>query len=302
MNWEFERLYGPCEIPLTEGPVWDGGKLLFTHIRAGLILKYEPGTGSVDIWRSGTNQINGLAYDTNGALFGCCSGGRSIVKLAADGSAQTDVITSLDGRRLNTPNDLAIARDGTIWFSDPWNPAGNLPDGEVEELGHMSVLSARPHEDGIYQVRRATFDTTKPNGVLLSADERTLYVAESHFERGRVRELRAYPILASGALGDYETLFTWGEDDRGVHRGIDGMCLDEDGNILACAGWAQAGSGPMIYVFSPEGRVLETHRVPAQMPTNLCFGGEDMCTLFVTSMQGHLFKVRTNRRGRLPHA
>jgi gluconolactonase len=154
-----------------------------------------------------------------------------------------------------------------------------------------------PQKDGSYTVTRATFDNTKPNGILVSRDQDTLYVAESSFERGINRELRAYPIMDDGSLGKYRTLFTWGEDHRGVHRGIDGMCLDAEGNIVATAGWEVAGAGPMIYVFSPTGRVLETHPVPANRPTNCCFGGPDLSTLFVTSTEGHFFKAQTNRTG-----
>jgi gluconolactonase len=124
-----------------------------------------------------------------------------------------------------------------------------------------------------------------------------LYVAESSFTRGIARELRAYPIREHGSLGTFTTLFTWGEDARDVHRGIDGMCLDRDGNIVATAGWEASGSGPMIYVFSPNGRVLETHPLPADRPTNCCFGGPDLTTLFVTTGGGHFFKAQTNRVG-----
>ena len=75
------------------------------------------------------------------------------------------------------------------------------------------------------------------------------------------------------------------------------MCLDIDGNIVATAGWEVAGAGPMIYVFTPTGRVLETHPVACNRPTNCCFGGPDMSTLFVTSTDGHFFKAKTDRTG-----
>ena len=88
------------------------------------------------------------------------------------------------------------------------------------------------------------------------------------------------------------------KDARGVQRGVDGMCLDTNGNIIACAGWEEAGPGPMIYVFAPSGRVLETHPVPVDRPTNCTFGDADLGTLYVTSGGGHLFRVRdTGRRG-----
>lgn len=296
MSWVFEPLHGPSDVPLTEGPVWDGRHLYFTHIRADRIFRFDPETGSVVVWREGTNRTNGLAFDSQGALFGCCSGGRSIVRFDADGSMQV-VADRLDGKRLNTPNDLAIDRNGRIWFSDPFNPDGNLPPGAQEELGHRSILRADPQPDGSYRVLRMTEDTIKPNGLLLSPDESVLYVAESGFTAGIVRELRAYPIRADGSLGPFTTLHTWGEDHRGVHRGIDGMCVDVEGNIIACTGWDVSGPGPLLQVFSPQGRTLETHPIPTHMPTNCCFGGRDMSDLYVTSMRGELFRARTTRRG-----
>jgi gluconolactonase len=85
--------------------------------------------------------------------------------------------------------------------------------------------------------------------------------------------------------------------DFGANRGIDGMVLDEEGNIVATAGWETGGPGPSIYVFSPAGEVLERHPVPANRPTNCTFAGPDLTTLYVTTTEGHLFRARTARRG-----
>jgi len=184
-------------------------------------------------------------------------------------------------RRVRLAANLAIDRKGRIWFTNPVNE-GNWDKTEVKELDNQSVLRADPQKDGSYKVTRVTFDTTQPNGILVSQDQGTLYVAESSYTRGVARELRAYPIREDGSLGAFKTLHTWGEDARDVHRGIDGMCLDRDGNIVATNGWELSGPGPMITVFAPSGRVLETHPVPANRPTNCCFGGPDLRTLFVT--------------------
>ena len=295
MRWKFELLLKPSAVPLTEGPVWDGEYLYFTHIRASRIMRYDPRSGAITEWRSGTNRTNGLAFDAQGRLFGCCSGGRSIVRFDPDGR-NVVIADRLDGKKLSTPNDLAIDRKGRIWFTNPVNE-GNWDKTEIEELDHRSVLRADPQKDGKYTVTRVTFDTTQPNGILVSRDQTTLYVAESGSKRGIARELRAYPVQEDGSLGTFRTLFTWGEDAKGVHRGIDGMCLDSEGNIVATAGYEDAGSGPMIYVFSPTGRVLETHPLPSVRPTNCCFGGPDLTTLFLTTGEGHFFKAQTDRVG-----
>lgn len=295
MSWKFELLKKPNGLPITEGPVWDGEHVYFTHIHANTIFRYDPKTSVISPWRTGLDRVNGLAFDSLGRLFGCCQGGRSVQRFDPDGKNVTTA-DRVDGRRLNTPNDLAIDRKGRIWFTNPWNE-GNVDASEIEELDNRSVLRMDPQKDGSYTVTRVTFDTTQPNGILVSADQGTLYVAESGFTRGIARELRAYPIQEDGSLGPFRTLFTWGEDHRGVHRGIDGMCLDIDGNIVATAGWEIAGAGPMIYVFSPTGRVLETHPVACNRPTNCSFGGADMRTLFVTSTDGHFFRAETGRTG-----
>jgi gluconolactonase len=295
MSWKFELLLKPEGELITEGPVWTGEEILFTHIRKSRILRYDPKTQAITEWRSGTNRTNGLCFDDRGRLFGCCSGGRSILRFDPDGK-NTVVADRLDGKKLSTPNDLAVDRKGRIWFTNPVND-GNWDKTEVEELDHRSVLRADPQKDGSYSVTRVTFDTTQPNGILVSRDQRTLYVAESSFTRGIPRELRAYPIREDGSLGMYDTLYTWGEDARDVHRGIDGMTLDAEGNIVCTNGWENSGPGPMISVISPKGRVLETHPVPAARPTNICFGGPDLTTVFVTTTQGHFFKAQTNRVG-----
>ncbi len=293
--WKFELIMKPPAKPLTEGPVWDGEHIYFTHIQASRIMRYDLQSGDITVAREGTDRTNGLCYDAKGTLFGCCSGGRSIVRFDADGKNSV-IADRLDGKRLNTPNDLAVDRKGRIWFTNPVN-SGNWDKDSKMEVEDMSVLRCDPQPDGTYTTTRATFDTTQPNGILISQDQKTLYVAESGYKKGIARELRAYPIKDDGSLGTYTTLFTWGEDYRDIHRGIDGMCLDIEGNIVATNGWELAGPGPMITVFSPSGRVLETHPVPAIRPTNCCFGGPDMTTLFVTTTQGHFFKAQTDRVG-----
>jgi gluconolactonase len=139
-----------------------------------------------------------------------------------------------------------------------------------------------------------TFDTTRTNGLLVAPDQHTLYVAQSEYGEHKMRELRAYPINDDGSLGAYCVLHTFYP-----HRGIDGMCLDTEGNIVATAGWDESGPGPMIYVFSPTGRVLETHPVPVDRPTNCTFGDSDLRTLYVTTASGYLLRARTPRQGHL---
>jgi gluconolactonase len=156
------------------------------------------------------------------------------------------------------------------------------------------VYRLDPSDGGSWSIARVTFDTTRPNGLLFSSDHRTLYVAQSGRLPEEKRELRAYPVKADGSLDTYLVLH-----DFGAHRGIDGMCLDVEGKIVATAGYRESGPGPMIYVFSPSGEVLETHPLNVDRPTNCTFGDDDLTTLYVTTGDGHLLRAFTDRQGRL---
>ena len=295
MSWRFQLIGKPFGT-VTEGPVWDGENLLFTHILTSRIMRYDVKTDEITVWREGTNRTNGLAHDAEGRLFGACSGGRAILRFDPDGN-NVVVADQAEGKKINTPNDLAVDRQGRIWFTNPWN-AGNTDATEIQELDHRAVLCATPQANGIYSVARVENDSTMPNGILVSIDGKTLYVAESNSDDASIdRELRAYPIRNDGSLGPYDTIHAFGTNKREAQRGIDGMCLDREGNIVATAGWPQSGPGPLIYVFNPLGRVVETHPVPCMRPTNCCFGGPDRSTLFVTSAEGHFFKAETDMEG-----
>ena len=121
MAGKVELLTKPeTELVITEGPVWDGEQILFTQIRKNRIMRYDLKTNEISVWREGTNRTNGLAFDENGRLFGCCSGGRAIVRFDPDGK-NVVIADRIDGKKLNTPNDLAIDRKGRIWFTNPIN-------------------------------------------------------------------------------------------------------------------------------------------------------------------------------------
>ena len=298
MSWTFELISGPLG-GVTEGPAWDGSGLLFTHIPGSRILRFDPGANQVSVYREGANCANGLMFDPQGRLYGCEGGAaldsRRVVRYEVDGV--TVIADSFAGKRLNIPNDLAIDLKGRVWFTDPFyeGAAGSWSeDRGNKELDHDSVYRVDPQPDGTWTTTRVTFDTTRPNGLLFSLDYSTLYVAQSGRREDEKRQLRAYPVQPDGSLGDAQVLHDFGDN-----RGIDGMVLDTEGNIVATAGWERGGPGPSIYVFAPDGEVIERHPVAANRPTNCTFGGPDLTTLYVTSTDGHLFRTETNRKGRL---
>lgn len=298
MTWDFQRVAGPYGTP-TDGPVWDGEALLFTQITFPFnaannrILRCDPATGDITDFRRWTNRTTGLAFSRSGVLYGAQSGGRRLVRFNADGST-SPLAHKLGGIYHNQPKDLAVDSQDRIWFCDPH---GDLRDAMYpqihDKLDHASVLRLEaPGLDA--SITRITFDTDAPMALLLSPSEDTLYVAETSEEPDGPRELRAYPILDDGTVGQYRLLHTFGKDGRGgrqgVHRGIYGMCLDGEGKVVAVGGGHEAGPGPMVYVVTPEGRILGTHRIPEE-PTNCAFGGPDLADLYVTTKEGSLFRA-----------
>lgn len=291
MAWEWEVLAGP-DGAITEGPAWDGSGLFYTSIGNSEIRRYDAVAGVSAVVYRDTEASNGLLLGPDGCLYACSQGRRAIVRYGTDGT-KTVLADRFEGRRLNSPNDLALDSRGGIWFTDP--RYGDYHDDR--ELDHCSVYRLAPPSGGAseWAIRRATFDTTRPNGLLLAPDERTLYVAQSDYDQGAVRQLWAYPIHDDDLLGERRVLH-----DFGPARGIDGMCWDTEGKIVATCGWELSGPGPRIAVFAPDGTVLEEHPVPAGRPTNCTYGGADLADLYVTTISGHLYRVRnTGRRGAL---
>ena len=300
MAWEFE-LVDPPYGNVSEGPVWTGSVLLFTHIQESRILQYDPRARSCTVFREDTNCANGLTLDAQGRLHACEGGAtidaRRVVRYEDGGRGGVTVLADgFEGKRFNIPNDVVVDPQGRVWFTDPYYEGAAGPwsfDRANKELEHDSVYRLDPQPDGAYRIHRVTFDTTRPNGLLFSLDYKILYVAQSGRGPAEKRQLRAYPVKSDGSLGAATVLHDFGEN-----RGIDGMRLDVEGNIVATAGWELGGPGPSIYVLSPSGEVLERHPLAAKRPTNCCFAEAGLSTLYVTTTEGHLFRARTERRGR----
>lgn len=300
MSWEFERIGDHFKSPLG-GLVWTGKALLFSVPDESRILVYDLASDAVSEFRRYTNRTNGLACAPDGSLYGAQQGGRRIVHFAPDGS--TAVMPHLlDGGYHNQPNNLFVDARGSIWFTDPHSAVRSAGPQIFPSLEHASVLRL-DHEAHrrLWDLRRVTYDTRAPRALAVSHDERTLYVAETDNAPGATRELRAYTLAGREVVGAPAVMHTFGEDYRGPHRGIEGLCLDAQGNVVACAGWERSGPGPMVYVFAPDGEILGSHRVPADMPVGCAFGGADLATLYITTAAGVLLRVRkSGLRGREP--
>lgn len=281
MSWTFERVFGPREA--TEGPLWTDSVVRFTEIRENQVLEYDPETGATRVYIEETAGAVGLHEGRDGTLYACEAETHRIAALSPDEPTAV-VVDEFEGTPLNGPNDLEIDSDGSIWFTDP-------DDVDRGELGHTSVYRVEPTDSG-WNLVHLTDEMDRPNGILLSPDESRLYVAECTYEPDRDCDLRAYEVLADGSLGEYEVLHDFGD-----HRGIDGMTLTDEGNIVACAGWEESGPGPSVYVFSPSGAVLARHPFPETRPTNCTFGGPDRSVLYVADLTGSLHRAETDLTG-----
>ena len=292
-TWKFERVAGPFK-GATGGLAWDGAGLYFSAVGEERVLRFDPKTKSVSEHRRWTYRVNGLAIGPKGELYGGQEGGRRVVQFLPEGITIPTAL-QLDGRYHNFPCDLAVDAKSRVWFSDPYNPVPAAGPQMYPLLDHQSVL--RMTCDKGWSLQRMTYDTVGPRAVALSPDEQTLYVSDGDTNATR-RELLAYPILPDGTLGQRAVLHTFGADYRGAHRGVEGMCIDSEGNVLACAGWNKSGAGPLVYVFSPKGAVLETHELPCSLPMRLAFGDAGLDSLYVTTGEGELLRATgVGRRG-----
>ena len=277
MPWTFEEA-APMIGSITEGNCWTGAHMLYSNVALNRIMRLDVKSGLVDVFAENTQGTNGLNFDADGNLYGCAGTGRKVVKFDNEGNFET-VVNSVDGLRLNSPNDLAITPSGAIYFSD------RVGDSNPEVgIAYSAIISAERDDDGNWVCTRRTFDTSQPNGLVFSSDYKTLYVAQSDFRASESRDLRAYPVNDDGSLGECKILH-----DFGPHRGIDGMTLASDGSIVACTGWEVSGPGGNVTHFDPDGMIIEQHPVVAQRPTNCTFADGD---LYVSSIEGHALVSR----------
>jgi gluconolactonase len=280
-----------------EGPLWvpeDGGFLLFSDVPQNIIYRYADGratpwlepsgyTGTEP--RGGEPGSNGLALDPEGRLVLCQHGDRRIARLDAPWSAPEPHFTTLadrhEGHRFHSPNDLTFDASGNLYFTDPPYGLEGGPEGPGRELDFQGVYRLSPSGE----VTLLTAELSRPNGIALSPDGATLYVANSDPERA---VWRAYDLSPEGTLTNGRTFFDatpWVGDER---PGLpDGLEVDPDGNLFA------TGPGGVL-LFTPEGEHLGTLRLP--QPAANCAFGDDGQSLYITA-DSHLLRIRLTPRG-----
>lgn len=263
-----------------EGPVWfgDANCLLFSDIPNNRILRWTPGVG-ITTFRQPSNYANGHTRDREGRLVSCEHGLRRVTRTELDGSI-TVIADGYQGKRLNSPNDVVVASDGAIWFTDPhYGIASDYEGFKAEQELPCNVYRVDPTG----AIEAVITDFNCPNGLAFSPDERRLYVADTgRIFQGDPQHIRVFDVGPDWKLSG-------GEVFHRIEPGAaDGFRLDTEGNI-----WSSAADG--VHCVAPDGRLLGKVLVP-ELVSNVCFGGRAKQQLFITATTS-LYAVVLNRNG-----
>ena len=270
-----------------EGPAWfaAGRYLIWSDIPNNRMMRFDEANGNVGEFRKVSNNSNGNTVDRQGRLVTCEHGARRVTRTEFDGSI-TVLADRYDGKRLNSPNDVVVKSDGSIWFTDP--PYGILFDYE----GHLSAME----QDGSHVYRidgttgaltRVATDFEKPNGLAFSSDEKYLYIADTgvtHKLNGP-KHIRRFDVSADSTKLGKNHIFA--DCTAGL---FDGFRIDSDGRI-----WTSAGDG--VHCFDPDGTLIGKILIP-ELVSNVCFGGPKLNRLFIcgtTSLYSCYLAINGNK-------
>jgi gluconolactonase len=256
-----ERIFDGCRW--AEGPVYvpAGRFLVFSDIPNDRVLRWDECSGAIGVFRAPSHHTNGATLDRQGRLVSCEHSGRRVTRTEHDGSL-TVVAARYDGKRLNSPNDVVVKSDDSIWFTDPSYGIDSDYEGEraPSEIGACHVYRVDP-ADGA--VRIVADDFVRPNGLAFSADEKRLFIADT-----RVNHIRSFDVADDGTLSDSREFATCSNGR------FDGFRFDEAGRL-----WAAAGDG--VHCLAADGTLLGKIRVPEPAVSNVVFGGPKRNRLFI---------------------
>ena len=272
-----------------EGPVWfsELNELRFSDIPNNRMMRWSPVTG-LSVFRQPSQRTNGHTRDRDGNMISCEHGGRCVSRTYLDGRYEM-IVSHWNGKRLNSPNDVVVKSDGTIWFTDP--PYGIISNHEGikadSEIGNNNVYRFDP-ATGELSVVADDFD--RPNGLAFSPDESELYIADSGyarghgfgFEEGRPRHVRGLKVVDGKTLKDSRIVAVINE------KVPDGLRVDTEGLL-----WISAGDG--IHCYAKDGERLGRILVPETV-ANLTFGGFGKSRMFITATSS-LYAIETARVG-----
>jgi gluconolactonase len=290
-------------VAFTEGPAQGpDGRIYFTDVTNNHILRFDPRTKKDEVFRADSNRTNGLLFDGEGRLIACegSDAERSNPRLTRTDmkTGRVDILAAgFEGKQFNGPNDVTIDSQGRLYFTDP------VPDAVSQKPARPKNATAIPavyrvDADGKIARILASPDTEWPNGIVISPDDKTLYLIEAHKIEGGTRAIRAYDLSPEGTLSNMRVHYNFYPG-----RSADGMAIDTQGNLYAAAGLhRRRGTSETldtkcgVYVISPKGKLLRFIPIPEDTITNTAFGGPDMKMLYVTAGKT-LFQMPTEIAG-----
>ena len=264
------------ETVFTEGPAVDrDGNVLFTNVPVSKILKWDPRTKQLSVFRENSNETNGLYFAPDGSLLACEGGSARVTRTDAKTGKIEVLAEGYEGRRLAKPNDLCMDDRGRVYFTS----RSGVEDPEGENV--KAVYRIDP--DGSLHQILAWPEVHMPNGIVTSPDNKKLYLIEAHPAADHHRDIRVYDLNADGTVSNERVLI-----DFYPGRSGDGMCIDVEGNLYVAAGLHKTrktsetlDTKPGIHVISPQGKLLAYRETPEDTITNCTFGGKDLKTLYV---------------------
>ena len=282
----------PGDTVFSEGPAVDAqGIVFFTNIPAELILQWDPVTRSLSAIRYPSHKANGLRFDPAGHLIACEGGSQRLTRTDLETGLVVVLADAFRNFPLASPNDVDFDAHGRLYFS-------SRPGVSDPAKGNVNAVYRLDPNGSLHQVLRYP-DVHMPNGLVVSPDNSTLYLIEAHPDANHHRDIRAYPIEDSGALGAPRIVH-----DFYPGRSGDGMCIDEQGNLYVAAGLHATrntsetlATKPGIHVISPTGKLLDYVETPVDTITNCTFGGADLKTLYITC-GSQLLSLRTTKPGK----
>lgn len=269
-----------------EGPAYfpAGRFLIFSDVPNDRLMRYDETNGVVSVFREPSGNGNGNSVDLEGRLVTCEQKGRRITRTGHDGSI-TALATHFEGKRFNSPNDIVVKSDGSVWFSDPTYGIDSDYEGDAapSELGRQNVYRLDP---GAGALAAVVTDRLQPNGLAFSPDEQTLYVADTGASHApeHPRSIVAYDVRPDGSVANPRTFATLPD---GFY---DGFRCDTFGHV-----WTSALGG--LHCYAPDGSLIGTLAIPEAV-SNLCFGGRKRNRLFITA-QTSLYAIYVNAQGAL---
>jgi gluconolactonase len=273
----------------TEGPAWSGvGRyLIWSDIPNNVQMRWLQETGQVSTFRSPSANSNGNTFDWQGRQVTCEHLNRRVVRYEHDGSV-TVIADTFNGRKLNSPNDVVVHRDGSVWFTDP--PYGTAGEGGYEgDFGELFLKPAVYRVDATTgEIALITDEPDHPNGLCFSPDYQRLYIVDT----GAPRDIKLYDVRDTYQLVNGRQFTDM--HVNGVAVGPDGLRVDIHGNVWAAAGWAGPGYDG-VHIFTPEGERIGQILLP-EACANLCFGGPKRNRLFMTASQS-VYALYVNTRG-----